>query len=114
MSSRMVGKAFRFLGFYLALSLICAPILLLQLLPFHPRSVPGWVFLVVAAVPVTILGELIGDWLLTNRISAEVDRRTRDVTLSWIRIGYVLGVLILFVAVVFLGIWVWARLVTTS
>jgi hypothetical protein len=107
----MFGRALRFLGFYLALSLICAPILLLHLLPFRPRSALGWVILVVAAVPVTVLGELIGDFLLKNRISASVDHGTRGTSLSWIRIGYVLCVFISFVAVVFFGIWIWTRLV---
>jgi hypothetical protein len=108
---RLAGRAFRFLGFYLALSLICAPILLLQLLPFHPRSALGWIVFVAVAVPVTIFGELIGDLLLRNSVSAAVDRRTSCTALSWVRIGYVLGVLISFVAIIFLGVWAWARLV---
>lgn len=106
----MASRALRFFGFYLALSLICAPILLLQLLPFHPKSALGWLILVAAAVPVTVLGELIGNFLLKNRVSAAVDRRTRSTALSWVRISYVLGVFISFVAIVFLGIWAWARL----
>jgi hypothetical protein len=106
----MANRALRFLGFYLALSLICAPILLLQLLPFHPRSALGWTILVLAAVPVTALGELIGDFLFKNRISAAVDRKTSGTSLSWLRIGYVLIVFISFFAFVILGIWVWAHL----
>ena len=58
----------------------------------------------------TVLGELIGNFLLKNRVSAAVDRRTRSTALSWVRISYVLGVFISFVAIVFLGIWAWARL----
>ena len=63
---RMFSRGVRFLGFYIALSLICAPILLLQLLPFYPRSALGWAILVVAAIPVTVLGELIGNLLFKN------------------------------------------------
>ena len=107
----MFRRALRFLGFYSALSLICAPFLLLQLLPFYPRSALGWSTFVVAAIPVTALGELIGDFLFKNRVSAAVDRRTKATSLSWVRIGYVLGVFLLFIAVVALGIWAWSRFV---
>ena len=107
----MASRTLRFLGFYLALSLICAPILLLQILPFHPRSALGWTILVLAAVPVTAMGELIGGFFFKNRISAALDRKTSGTSLSWLRIGYVLVVLLSFFAVVILGIWVWARLV---
>jgi hypothetical protein len=107
----MLGRALRFLGFYLVLSLVIAPLLLLQLLPWYPRSVRGWLILFVVAVPVVLLGELVGDFLLKNRISAAVDRSTRATSLSWLRIGYVLGVLILCFAAVVLVLHVLRRLV---
>ena len=107
----MAGRALRFLGFYFALTLICAPVFLLQLLPFYPKSAFGWVVLVVAAVPVTVLGELVGDFLFKNRVSVAVDRRTKGSSVSWIRIVYVLGVFLVLIAVVVLGIWAWSRLV---
>jgi|SRR5580658_802349 hypothetical protein len=107
----MASRALRFLGFYLALSLISAPILLLQLLPFHPRTTLGWVILGAAAVPVTALGELIGDFLLKNHVAAAVDRKTSGTSLSWLRIGYVLVAFISFFVVAMLGTWVWAHLV---
>ena len=107
----MVSRALRFLGCYLALSLICAPIFLLQLLPFHPRTALGWVILGAAALPVTVLGELIGDYLLKNHVPVAVDRKTSGTSLSWLRIAYVLVAFTSFFAVAILGIWVWAHLV---
>jgi hypothetical protein len=106
----MTSRVLRFLGLYLAVSLVAAPILLLQLLPFHPRSALGWIILFVVALPAVVAIEFVGDFLLTNRVSAAVDRKTRGTSLSWARITYVLGVYILSFAVAIVGVWACTRL----
>ena len=92
------------------MSLIAAPILLLQLLPFHPRSALGWVIFFVAALPVSLLGEFAGEFLLKNRVSAVIDGKLRGTSLSWVRISYVLSVYILVFAATIFAVWAFARL----
>lgn len=84
---------------YLALTSAAATVLLLELRPYGPSSLAGWALFFLAAVPVMLLGEWLGTKLLENPISAAVERGTQRSKFSWMRIGYLL---LLVVIVIFL------------
>jgi hypothetical protein len=107
----MIGGALRFLGIYLALSLVCGALLLLQILPVHPRSPFGWGILFASALPITLIGELTGDFLFRNRIARALENKTSGTTLSWIRIGYALVAVISAIALAWLALLFFARMV---
>jgi hypothetical protein len=108
---QMIGGALRFLGIYLALSLVYGALLLLQILPVHPRSVLGWGILFALAVPVALVGELVGDILFRNPIARAVEKRTRGTKLSWARIGYALVAVISAITLAWFALLFFARMV---
>jgi membrane protease YdiL (CAAX protease family) len=92
----------RFIVLYMFISAIATALLLLQIWPHRPTSLRGWIVLVVIAVPVTVIAEWFGDWLLRNRLSSAVDRATKHSKFSWARIFYVLVVVMVVIAVALL------------
>ncbi|HEY4771433.1 MAG TPA: hypothetical protein VIH50_00235 [Steroidobacteraceae bacterium] len=94
----------RFLGIYLTINAIAAVGLLLTLWPYRAASSSGWILLFVIALPVTALGEWLGESFLKNRMSLAVERATQRSNFSWIRIAYVLAMaLIVILIVTFIG-----------
>ena len=88
----------RFFFGYVLVSLLLGAGLLITFFPEHPSSVAGWIGVFALAVPITLVGEFVGQLLFVrNPLSRAVDRRTRHKTFSWAR---VLFGLLLVVAVV--------------
>ena len=88
----------RLTGLYLGITGVSAAALLLQFWPYWPLSWQGWTVFLLAALPVTLIGEYFGERLLQNRVSAAVERRTAASTFSWLRIGYLLLLMLLICA----------------
>ena len=89
-------RAVQVLAAYLVVSIMLSGLMLLQSYPTRPQSLTGWIVLFALALPLTILGEAVGEFLLRNRLSRAVERATQKRSFSWLRIGYVL-ILALFV-----------------
>jgi hypothetical protein len=52
--------------------------------------------LLIIALPMTVLGEWLSDRALHSSLSLAVDARTRRSQFSWLRIGYILALYLLF------------------
>ena len=85
---------------YLLVALVAAGLLLVNVWPWHPVSWRAWLLFVVLAPPVLIAGEWIGEKMLTNPLSRSVDRATARNSFSWLRIAYLLTVVVLVLGVV--------------
>jgi polyferredoxin len=86
---------------YIALSAIAAVFILIGLFPWHPITAGGWGLLLVLALPLTIVGELIGEALWRNRLAQAVEKKTKERSLSGLRILYALVVMLLLFSFVF-------------
>ena len=102
----MKWTALRFLGIYTTLSLILGLLLLLQVFPWRPTTVVGWIGFFAVALPLTAAGEWLGDVVFENRMAQRLGS-TEPNSFSFLRIAY--GVVaILMLVIVGLGIlWVW-------
>jgi hypothetical protein len=78
----------------LLVTLVATGLLLVDVWPWHPISWHAWLLLVVLALPVLIAGEWLGEKMLTNPLSRSVDRATAESSFSWLRIAYLLAVLV--------------------
>jgi len=96
----MSKSLLRFLCLYLAINAIAATALLITLWPYRPQSSRGWILLFVIALPVTAIGEWLGESLLKNRMSLAVERATQRSDFSWIRITYVLAMALVVILLV--------------
>ncbi len=85
-----VKRVFQFLAAYVLASLVLGAVLVLQSYPSAPQSVVQWGVLFVLAIPLTLLGEAIGELLFRNSLTRAVDKATERKTFSWLRIGYML------------------------
>jgi hypothetical protein len=63
--------------------------------PHHPTSILEWVLLFSIALPVTLLGEWLGDGLMDNPLTVRIERKTRSSKLSGARIAYFVAMLVL-------------------
>jgi len=100
---QMLRSLLRFIGLYLGLTAAAALALSLVAWPHRPASLRGWIVFFVAALPVIAIGDWLGSRLSRNQLSARVERATRGLGFSWIRVFYFLLLVILFVvACVFL------------
>jgi hypothetical protein len=100
-------RPLRFLLGYLVVALVAAGLLLLNLWPWHPTSWRTWLLFVVLALPITIVGEWFGETALNNRLSKSVDRATASRSFSWVRIAYLLALVLLVLALLFFGQRIW-------
>jgi hypothetical protein len=83
-------RTVQFLTVYLVASLVLSGLMLLQAYPQRPQSPTGWIVLLTLALPITLVGEAVGELLFRNRLSRTVERVTENRSFSWVRIGYVL------------------------
>jgi hypothetical protein len=97
---RRLPRLLRWIAIYLALTGIAVTALLLELWPYRPSSLAGWALLLLAALPVMLLGELVGTKLLQNPVSDAVQRGTQRSKFSWIRIGYLVFLFILVISTI--------------
>jgi polyferredoxin len=86
---------------YIALSAIAAVFVLIGLFPWHPTTADGWGLFLVLALPLTIVCELIGEALWRNRLAQAVEEKTKERSLSGLRILYALVVMLLLFSLVF-------------
>jgi membrane protease YdiL (CAAX protease family) len=102
----------RFIGQYIAISLLAGAVLLMYSFPEHPKTWQGWVALLGLALPVVVAGEYFGQLLLErNPASQAIERHTKGKSFSWLRIGYFL-LLLLIVCAVLVAVSRWLQLGT--
>ena len=99
----MGRRALTFVGLYAAFSLVLGAGLLLQVFPWHPSTVFGWVALFAAALPITAAGEWLGSVLFENRVARSLGSRNDPNGLSWARVAYGVAAA---VGVVLIGVFV--------
>lgn len=87
-----------FLAGYIALSALLAIVAVVTSTNSWPRTLSGWLLMLVLIIPVTLAGELVGELLFRNRLSQSVERHTQLSQFSWLRVGYMLLILLLFCA----------------
>ena len=56
--------------------------------PHYPKTLVGWAAFFLLALPVTLVGEVVGEGLWRNRVAQVVERRTEGKSFSWLRIAY--------------------------
>jgi hypothetical protein len=94
----------RFVGLYLAASLIVGAFSLLDLWPWHPQTSVGWLVLSASALPLTVVGQRLWEVVLENRFAASLGSNTAPNSVSWSRVAYGL-VAVLSVFVVVFAVW---------
>jgi hypothetical protein len=92
---------------YLILSALLTAALLLGMFPKYPETLIDWMLLFLLAIPIVLVGELLGEFLFRNRLTKAVEHRTQATPFSWLRILYVLGVTITAIATVLLIATAW-------
>ena len=95
-----------FVLLYLILSTVLALVLLAGVFPHHPKTAVGWVFLFALALPLTIIGEFVGEFFWRNRIAQALVARSSGSSLSLLRLGYAFVVMLFFFALAF-GVHSW-------
>ena len=105
-------KLMPLLGGWVILSLVAAALLLLWSWPWRPHSVLGWGLLFLGALPLTFLGEYLGERIiLQSPIAARLDALGSGPQDSALRITYVL---ICVIVVGVAGIYAFALLNSTG
>ena len=103
-------RLIKFIGQYIAISLLAGALLLMYSFPEHPKTLRGWIALFGFALPVVVAGEYVGQLLLErNPASRAIERRTKGKSFFWLRIGYFL-LLLLVVCAVGVGLSRWFNL----
>lgn len=101
-----MNRLLRIAAAYVVLSLVMGGLALLQGFPQRPTTWLGWALLFALVLPVTVAGELVGEFLFRNRLSQAVEQRTQPHGFSWLRIAYVLLLFLpLFAGITVLGMW---------
>lgn len=103
-------RLFMFLVHYLMFSVIASITLLIGSFPYHPGSPGGWLLLFLAGLPVTFAGEWISERVWHNPVARRIEKWSEGKAFSWLRLGYALVVMPVFVAAVvgvmsLFGIW---------
>jgi hypothetical protein len=97
-------RILKFLGWYIGLSTIAALGWLILSFPNYPHSLEGWSWLFLIALPITIIGEFIGEIVSRNPVTQYVENRTSTNSFSLQRIFFHFIVMLLLFGFI-LGIW---------
>ena len=87
-----------FVSLYVTLSIVLSLVLLAGIFPHHPKTVVGWALLFTLALPLTVVGEFIGEFVWRNRIARAIVSRSSASSLSLLRLGYAFAVMLFFFA----------------
>jgi len=96
-----VERVLTFVALYLGLSTVLALVLLAGIFPYHPKTVIGWVLLFALALPLTLLGEFVGEFFWRNRIAQAIAARSSGSSLSVLRLSYAFAVMLFSFALAF-------------
>jgi len=99
-------RVLTFVVLYLALSTVATLVLLAGVFPHHPKTVVGWALLFALALPLAVVGELVGEFFWRNGIAQAIVSRSSGSSLSLLRLGYAFGVMVFFFALAF-GVHSW-------
>ena len=99
--AQSMKRALRFSAVYVFLSAVLCCLALLQSFPARPTSWGSSLLLFALVVPVTIVGEAMGEILFRNPLTRAVERRTKDKSFSWLRILASLALMLALLAAVF-------------
>ena len=89
----------RLLGWYCTFIAIAAAGMLVYSYPDYPKTLFGWALFLGLALPITLIGELIGNGLWTNHLLRRIDEGTGKGSSSFLRIVYgVFALLLVFAA----------------
>lgn len=83
-----MARLLKIIAKYITLSAIAAILVLLEVFPTHPTTASGWGLLLVLALPLTIVGELVGEALWRNRLAQAVEAGTKERSFSVLRVLY--------------------------
>ena len=100
-------KLIRYVGAYLALSLVVGLIGLVELYPDLPATPAAWIALFLFALPLWIAGEAIGHFLWNNRIARFVDDATSEKSFSLVRLAYGFLAVLLSIGLVAAALYTW-------
>jgi hypothetical protein len=81
-------RILKILGWYCTLTVAAALGLLVLALPYHPKSSIGWIVFFILALPISLIGEAIGEGLWRNPLAKRIEERSSQSTLSLSRIVY--------------------------
>lgn len=84
------------------LAVVAALALLVNVFPQHPTSVRGWLVFVALALPILVIGELIGNAIFENRFVRSIGKNSQSGRISWARVTY--GVVALLLLAVGCGV----------
>lgn len=97
-------KIMKFIALYLICSLIGAGALIIYSFPMYPKTLAGWVSLLVLGLPIILMGEGIGGLITSNRISRSIEPETTDKKFSIKRMVYLfISFAIIFLIVILVG-----------
>ncbi|MDP2239758.1 MAG: hypothetical protein Q8K18_06285 [Burkholderiales bacterium] len=88
-------------GIYVVMSAVAAVGVLIGIFPKHPNTINGWLLLLALALPLTIAGELVGEFIWRNRVAQAVETNTAGRSLSGLRIVYAFVAMLLLFGLVF-------------
>ena len=89
----------RLLGWYCTFTSIAAAGMLVYSYPDYPKTLFGWALFLGLALPITLIGELIGNGLWTNHLLRRIDEGAGKGSSSFLRIVYgVFALLLVFAA----------------
>ncbi len=91
-----IRRIFKFVVLYLGLSLLATLVLLLYSFPNYPKSLEGWTWLFLLALPISLVVELFGVAIWRNPVANSIETRTAERRFSWLRVCYGLIVMLLF------------------
>lgn len=97
----------RILVGYLLVTLVATGLLFVNVWPWRPTSWHAWLLFVVLAPPVLIAGEYVGELMLSSPLSRSVDRATARTSFSWLRIAYLLTMVLFILGVVAIARHLW-------
>jgi len=100
------------IGIYLVLSVLAGLTALLFSYPRLPSSPWQWACLFLLALPATIVLETIGNWIWRNPLGRQIESRTRDESLSLVRIAYGVAMAAGLILLALAGSWAWQSLRT--
>jgi hypothetical protein len=106
--------ALRLLAVYLGLSLFLGLLWLASLFPNLPTSPAKWLLVFVLALPLQLVGELVGHVLSNSRLARQVEQKTQGKSVSLLRIAYAIVCILSVLGLMWAAVHAWSLLRPTG
>lgn len=96
------------------MNIVALPIFIIYILPAYPKTILGWIAVLLLGAPLLLIGEMMGEVLFNDSYKNKLEVKFGESVTSVVRFFHLLGVVIFFVGFYILMDWLAGNFVSNN